>query len=295
MAEPRRLPNGRFAKVINVPEKRGKPFQKAGGGYVIIRTNAGAARMELAQVRSRMPADLLSAAEQRGANIQARMRGAALIQYNKASTGRFGRGINVRVSKSKEGDKDTTVLRVTAMNYREANFLTNIGGSGYFKRFPVGPYTIWASGARDASEIVNSELGIIGYRKPKIVQRLEGVGRLKVPRKGKFFSAARQPGRGGGESRTINNARGPIQAGDKQKDFFFYPIKVEHPGFGRDFISEIAQEEGAAFVNVAKGMVTAAHSGIKSDSVMVVSREIPISALKITSSRGSITSRGSFS
>jgi hypothetical protein len=125
----------------------------------------------------------------------------------------------------------------------------------------------------------------------KRVARLAGVGRLKVPRSQAFFTSARKPGRGGGESRIINDVLGPADPGDLKSAFFFYPLKVEHPGFRRDVISDIAREQGAAFIAESRGVVsrTLGGRGVGEDTNdMVVSDEIPLTRIGLVVSGGPV-------
>lgn len=269
----------------------GVGFHNSRGGRLQIRTNAGAAANAVAKADAKISPGLLADAKKRAAEIQTRMQEAALIQYSKSGTGRFARGIHAKVSQSKQTNVSETVIRVTSVNYRESKFLTNIGDSGYFKiGYPIEPYTIWAKGAEGAAEEV--PIGVNPYTKTnyKRVSRLRGVGRLKVPRAGAFFVAARKPGRGGGESRFLRGLGAnvtPEQVASGTAGFF-YPLKVEHPGFKRDVISNIAQEEQEKFISGARGVVSRSFDDAVSD-------EIPLKAVGVSIGRSTGTSGRRFS
>jgi hypothetical protein len=206
-----------------------------------------------------------------------RLRAAVLGAYNKAATGRLGRGIFAKATKTgtPEGGIQT-VVRVTMFNYREANFLTNLGGRGYFQRFPVGPYRIFAQGVEGALALLapfRKRNTLRSSRKTLSIVREHGVGRLKVPRKSSFFTAGRSPGRGGAESRTIGDILGPA-GNDRASHFFFYPLWVNHPGFAEDVISQVALEEGARFTTETR------------DKVAAVSTDIPVARASVTFKSG---------
>jgi len=215
-------------------------------------------------------AKLIFADEQKRADeIQARMRSAAMAEYSKTGTGRFARGINARVINSgSPGEKIASMIRVTAINYRETRFLTDIGGGGYFKSYPVRPYRIFARGGLEGPRgKAGSKVDI------NFVRSTAGEHRLKVPRAGRFFEAFRK--HGGGESRRISDALGPMDPGDAMKAFFFYPLWVNHPGFRRDIISQIAIQEGAAYQDA---VVTIVEGEVRKTQMAGVSlsRNIPV-------------------
>lgn len=270
-----------------LPEKR-RRGTKAEGGLLIIRTNAAQVARDLGARRLAVQPNLLRNAKARAADIQARMQAAALVEYSKTGTGRFARGIKAQVSASTRGGRDETVIKVSSFNYREARFLTNIGGGGYFKRFPVKEYDIWAKGARRHGEELEAGKNTKAVKRLRQIKQLPGVGRLKVPRRHAFFTASRKPGRGGGESRVISDIIGPIEVGDKLGGFFFYPVVVTHPGFRRDVISDIARDEGAKFVFETSEIVGSNLRGTREggDVDMVVSDEIPLTRIgRVMSSR----------
>lgn len=261
----RRLPNGRFARVITVPEAIGRAKPRAEGGNLVIqvRTNSKEIAAVARELRTRVGTTILSDADQRADAIQTRLRAAILGTYTKAATGRMSRGIFAKATKTgtPEGGIQT-VIRVTMFNYREANFITNLGGRGYFQRFPVGPYRIFAKGAEGVLDFVSSfrkKNTIRSGRQTIAIVKNIGVGRLKVPRKSTIFTASRQPGRGGGESRGVPD----MQIGERGANFF-YPLWVNHPGFPEDVISQVALEEGARFTAEIK------------DKVAAVSTDIPV-------------------
>lgn len=290
----RRLPNGRFARVVDIPERKRREGPKASGGAIIVRTNSHIARGQLEELRRRVPQTLLADAERRASAIQERIRKAMLIEYTQG-TGRAARGVFARVSKSKMGDSDQVVIRITNTNYREMNFLTNIGGSGYFKSFPVGPYRIFAKGAQERLERVNSATGEVSLVAKSTLRQVRGKikHRLKIPKEGVLIQGVRGPG--GSESRV---ARGiPVDAtlqNFQNVSQFFYPLWVNHPGFQRDVISEIALQEGAAYITeteelvrfahlqIAPGQFVSAEKGREPIANMAVSREIPINSITLT-------------
>ena len=243
-----------------------------------VRTNAPAVAAQAKEIRHRMPNIIAKDNEARAIEIQNTMRREAGLAYTKAATGRFSRGIFAKVAKSQEGDTSRSVIRITMVNYRESVFLTNIGGTGYFD-YPTGEYKIWAKGAREVASRINAKTQTEEYSKSSIMRakRVAGVGRLKVPRRGKFFTAARQPGRGGGESRIINDSAGPAAAGTAQRKLFFYPLVVTHPGFDRDPISEVAAIEIEKYKTQMQELVKMGHQPEpQTGQAGVVSREIPI-------------------
>jgi len=268
---------GRFVRVTTFADEfqtgRGR---KNMGGYVIINT-AGlrAAPDQLAQLNKVVGQAVLNDPDRRAAQIQARLRLATALAYNRSATGRVSRGIFAKVQKigTPDGKGVQTAIVVSMINYREVKFLTNLGGEGYFKRFPIQPYRIFAKGAEGLDDLSNPSTGITSKTSKKkaigLALSSEGVGRLKVPRGSAFFTSRRQQGRGGGESRFINNILGeadfktpdasfPNLTKDKQGEFFFYPLWVNHPGFPQDVISEVALQEGSTFTNEAVDAVVLA-------------------------------------
>lgn len=282
----RRLPNGRFAKFTQLPDPKTKASPKGAGGYVLVRTNSAEAARKLATIRLSRDPQLLRDSQDRAQFIEAKMRAAALAQYHKTGTGRFARSIRASVSQSTSGDRSETIIKVSAGNFRETKFLTNIGGAGFFRRFkyPVAPYDIWARGARRVAEETPVGVGVGTRSNLQRTMRNTRVGRLKVPRASAFFTSSRGS-RGGGERRVINDALGPMDQGDRAGAFFFYPIRVTHPGFERDVISDIAQEEGAQYITYMMNTVGRAYSG-SSDEVsnrgMAVIDEIPLTKVLFT-------------
>lgn len=283
---PRRLPNGRFAKVTVFPDANAKPAprQLGGGPYVQIRISGIQQTVGiLKEQRTRVGSKILSDPDQRAARIQQRLRVEVGAAYTRA-TGRIARGIYAKVTKTgKPGDKVSSVIRVTMINYREARFLTNIGGRGHFKEFPVPAYRIFAKGAEGSLEFLTpfrKSNSLKSTRRTISLIKQFGAGRLKVPRKSSFFTAARQPGRGGGESKEVGDVLGPAE-GDRSSHFFFYPLWVNHPGFRRDVISEVALDEGARFKTELPEAIGKAQQG------GFVSRDIPL--VKATFSGKSIS------
>jgi hypothetical protein len=254
-------------KVTVFPQVSFPSTKRSEGGNLVVqvRTNAKEVAEVAAALRTRVGSAILSDADQRAAFIQQKLRAAVLGAYTKAATGRMSRGIFATATKvgSPEGGVQT-VIRVTMFNYREANFITNLGGRGYFSRFPVGPYRIFAQGVEGTLSLLapmRKRNSIRSSRKTLSIVKEHGVGRLKVPRRSAFFSASRAPGRGGGESRNIGDILGPRE-GEPLGAFFFYPLWVNHPGFPEDVITQVALEEGARFTQEVPGEVAAVSANI---------------------------------
>src|SRR4249920_2803833 len=94
MANQRRLPNGRFAKVRILPDKLGPGRGgKNAGGYLVTNTAFGPAADAVHELNTRVSTALLSDPEQRAQELQGRLRGAAAAAYTRSATGRFARGI----------------------------------------------------------------------------------------------------------------------------------------------------------------------------------------------------------
>jgi hypothetical protein len=275
-------------------------------GVVRVRTNAHIAAKQAREIRRVVPLSLVQNAEDRARRIQERMRREMLMEYH-TGTGRAARGVFAKVSKSKQGDRQDIVIRVTTFNYREMNFITNLGNRGYFSAqpYPIAPYRIWAKGAEERFERINSATGERRLLKSKnsILQarRDKGVGRLKVPKEGTFFTSVK--GRGGVESRKLSGFPSDLTHENAQTNTgFFYPLWVDHPGFKRDVLSDIAREEGAKFVTETKEVVTFAHleiapgkfvstpKGSFESSTLAVIDEIPIHSIVMSNGRFSAIS-----
>lgn len=255
----RRLPNGRFAKFVQLPDsKKGRRRGPEGlGGQIIIQTNVGIAKDALKDLRQRVPAAMLADSQQRAARVQERLRTAVEVTYTKG-TGRVSRGIFAKVSKSTVEGKEEVALRITMRNYREVHFMTNLGGNGYFKSHPVKPYRIFAKGAQEIFERINSATGEVSYYNPKTGRlRSKVKHRLKVPRDTSFLDTVVGPG--GAESRVIRDILGPPDPGDALGAFYFYPLWVKHPGFPDDVISLVARDEGAAYITETEELIRFAH------------------------------------
>jgi hypothetical protein len=276
---PRNPSTGRFSKVTIIPQAGGPSPKRSYGGNlnIQVRSNAKEIVEVVSDLRTRVGSTIIADADQRAAVIQQRLRAAVLGAYNKASTGRLGRGIFAKALKTGTADGGVqTVIRVTMFNYREANFLTNLGGRGYFQRFPVGPYRIFAQGVEGALSLLapfRKKNSLRSSRKTLSIVKQHGVGRLKVPRRSSFFTAGRAQGRGGGESRIIGDTLGPA-GDDRASHFFFYPLWVNHPGFAEDVISAVALEEGARFTTEIR------------DRVAAVSTDIPVPVTSVTLKSG---------
>ena len=200
----------------------------------------------------------------------------------------MSRGIFAKAQKvGVAGGKVATVIRVTMFNYREARFLTNIGGGRDWHR---DPYTIFAKGVEggDLSTftnfLVNPHTGrrsMKHTRKQIGIIKAGGVSRLKVPAHGVTITAGRTPGAGGAESRFIEGTLAKAAHGE---EFFFYPLWVHHPGFPVDVISEVALQEGARFKQETISAVTLSHGQLKT-TTQVVDADIPIGNLGINLTR----------
>jgi len=281
----RRLPNGRFAKVTVLPDKLG-PGKKSGTGFVYINTQGlSKSKADLKRLDAQIAKTVLDDPEQRAAQIQQRLRLFAAIAYNKAATGRVSRGIFAKVQKvgTADGKGIQTGIVVSVVNYREVRFLTNLGGEGYFRHFPVQPYRIFAKGAEGLDDLRNPATGIRSKTSSRkaigVALGTEGVGRLKVPRGSAFFTSGRDQGRGGGEKRVINDMFGPADFSrhptmpnltkDPKGAFFFYPLWVNHPGFPADVISDVALQEGSSFTTEVTDKVLLATSQLAAGRVGV--------------------------
>ena len=246
--------------VIQHPDAAGKPKPRALGGQVIMQTRGlKNAQQQIKTAPRSIKTALEVTANERAQRLQSTLQQALAAEYSKSGTGRFARGIRVSVTTSASGSKSRTHLQIKAMTYRETKFLTNLGGIGRFKQFPVAPYRIYAKGAQVLADIFTSRTK--GRTLAKAINKLGGgkISRLKVPRSGNIISAGRQPGRGGGEQRFIR-ASGPQPPWAKTQ--FFYPLWVNHPGFRRDLLSELAISEGSQYMqDVVFGVAETVPSG----------------------------------
>lgn len=243
--------------VIERPAATPKTNPRAQGGYVIMRTSGLKQAQETAKaIPRRVKQSLEVHAEERAGRLQATLQAALTAEYSKSGTGRFARSIKVRVVKGtgRGGGPSTSLQIYQSQTYRENRFLTNLGNFKGFT-FPYGPYRIYAKGAQALADMSASEFGS-GRVLARHIRKAGGTARLKVPRSGRFFTAGRKPGRGGGESRFINDALGPMEPGDRLGSFFFYPLWVTHPGFRRDLLSEIAIREGSQYTREVVGGVS---------------------------------------
>lgn len=261
-----RLPNGRFARVIQLPPGNargiGKSVPQGMTGAVIVRTNAAAVAEQVRAIPPRVERSLFDAAEKQAERVQARLRAETRAGYNKASTGRFSRGLFAKATKIDGG----AAIRISMFNYRESRFLTNLGGKGAFQfGYPIPPYRIYAKNAEGIEVSINSARGsakLISHK--SAMRRLSlraNVGRLKVPREGNFFVAMRKPGRGGGESRILNDWAN-LDPTNPSNSGFFYPLWVDHPGFARDIVSEVVESENARIINEVTELVRYEHTNL---------------------------------
>lgn len=268
----RRLPNGRFARVIQLPPgvARGVERGPAGlTGRVIVRTNARQVAEGLQPIPQRVERDIFKTHQEQAQILQTELRTKAALAYKRASTGRFARGLSVHVQKVKKGAQ----LRVTMINYRESRFLTNLGDQGFFKfGYPVPEYRIYAKGAEGLDFSLNVRTGRVTARSGKLAMKRAGwygdVGRLKVPKKNVAMEAFRQEGRGGGESvRPVKigkkGSRTPFDFTRTHKSSaFFYPLWVDHPGFHEDVVSEVVEKAHAKIINQVTELVTYDHTDL---------------------------------
>lgn len=290
----RRLPNGRFAKVVNLPEPQRRPGPKGSGPVIIINTDAAIRKQDLSALRQRVPLHMLRDAEAMAQRVQLTIQTEMGLLYSRG-TGRAARGIRAKVARIKDGDKEGAGIKVTAINYREMRFITNLNGTGYFKflPYPVPPYTIYAKGAEDLDIDLDRKTG---HNRTKTyirsLLRRNDLGRLKVPRPTAFFTTVRR-GRGPAESRQIRDILGPPDPGDNASAFFFYPLWVNHPGFSRDVISDVVARERSLYAERTLQQVKASHAAAligKSAAQPAVIGEIPLPSLSVYLSRGRITS-----
>jgi len=283
----RRLPNGRFAKVIQLPagKARGLPKSSSGlGGAVIISTNAKQIADKLKVLPERTIKGLQSDAEKQAERVQARLRSETAVAYHRAATGRFSRGLYARVIKTDTG----AAIRISMINYRESRFLTNLGGLGEFSNrpYPIPPYRIYAKNARDVAIKINDK-GEVELRKGRQAMKqlrfIKGVGRLKVPRSNVIFEASRT--RGGGESRRpvevlTTGGVDPFDFSVEPKSgAFFYPLWVEHPGFERDVVSEVTASERERIISEMRERVQFEHESIGQSVLRGENIETDVSAI----------------
>lgn len=274
MAERRRV-NGRFAKIVDLPPAGGPSIVRSQGGLVRMQTKGlEELRAGLQGIPQRVHARMGETAKERASRIQARLQAETAGAYVKAATGRFSRGLRASATQTTgNGGRARTVIRVTMINYRESQFLTNLAGGGYFKSYPVEPYRIFAEGVEGARDLISfgrrTNSLRSGRRAIALIKR-HGVGRLKVPRQTAFFESSRQPGRRRVETREIRDAIGPM-GNDPKSAFFFYPLWVNHPGFARDVVSDVVLDEGGQYINDQTQAVKSAHL---EDGLIGVSRDI---------------------
>jgi hypothetical protein len=190
--------------------------------------------------------------------LQARLQSAAAAEYRRAATGRFARGIRVRVIQKRSSGTQlgSALLQVYALQYRETQFLTNLGEGGYFDApNPVLEYPIFA---KKGTRVINGT----------VVQN-----RLRVPRRGliaefpdndkrkkevlyTIFGDPHERSRGGGaHSGALTFASGMTGRRGRQHGVvprnmvYFYPLHVNHPGFERDVVKEVVEDEAGKLRN----------------------------------------------
>ena len=173
-----------------------------------------------------------SVTESHAHTIQQTLRQETDFAYTKG-TGRFSRGIKTRVSHEITDDSVTSRIIVTLPGYRETRFLTDIGGSGKFKVFPVAGYYIFAKGVGrlfDAQAVGDSIKGAEAQRYVKLARK-RARSRLKVPVGHKTF-------------RLLSAAPAGKRLETKFEDTaFFYPLWVRHPGFPQDVVGDVLTRE----------------------------------------------------
>jgi hypothetical protein len=260
---------GTFVRVI--PEAKGPAVKPIGGGAVIVRTTGMKhLKTQVGRFNSAITEMTADAVRKLAPQLQQQIQEILLAAYQRSATGRFARSIRVNVVTSGDADKSKVALQIKAIPYRETRFLTNLGGIGRFKEFPVSPYRIYAKGAQNIVDQVTAGRGGEEAWFPNsrnAASRLKRLGakhRLKVPRRTSFFTAARRLGRGGGESRTISDPLGPDE-GEARGAFFFYPLWVNHPGFAADYLSDVAIAAGSTFQDEI--LTAVGQSGAKTSTI----------------------------
>ena len=193
--------------------------------------------------------------------------------YQLASTGRVARGWRWQVIKS---HSSSVTMRIHNLNYREMQYITNVGGGGHFKAFPVGKYDITAKpGSRlrvprreGAWELISGSRSRVQRAELRFVQKVLGrSGRYQA--KGKILKrwnykpqsgyisyfpggdkrrrellAPREYGTTGEYEAAMAEQHKPLieRKGDLLSTAFVYPQVVSHPGFEFDVISATIQQ-----------------------------------------------------
>lgn len=180
--------------------------------------------------------------------LRTALRSAATEAY-RSGTGRFARGLNVRVKIKRGGTtRDTqAIVEVMVPGYRESRFLTNLGNQGRFKEFPVAPYWIYARGATKLEVTHSFHEPLTGKNAAALRARLKRskrVGRLKIPLS-EIGLISRAPA--GKRKETILEPGFPLEPGMAASSQFVYPLQVHHPGFPRDVVSEVTYALGGEY------------------------------------------------
>jgi hypothetical protein len=174
-----------------------------------------------------------------GAKAVARLQAALNEKYvpgSRTATGRYARGIHYRTD-MKGSDVS---ISIWAYQYREAPYLTSLGGG----RFKKDPYKIFPRIGRIPPRPglpVTLKVPKFGYMsvKPKGRRRKEelkfSIGMYKKE-KGVWT-----------EVQTPFGGEMDSGAGDKQSNWFFYPEFVQHPGFDIDVPRQVLLEEAATW------------------------------------------------
>ena len=216
------------------------------------------AAAELDQRNTEWDTQIQQRAQAAGSNLQARLQAATAAAYHRSGTGRFSRGLRVRVIQKKSSGTTlgSATIQVYATDYRETQFLTNIGNAGYFEQFPVAEYMIFAKGGTRVlgGSIVTNRLRV--PRRTSLTQALLGNARLRASypnndrrRKevldtvfGDPHEASRGGGSGSGFVRFLGKTAGNAVP---RNQIYFYPLHVTHPGFERDVVAEVIEDQAA--------------------------------------------------
>jgi len=166
--------------------------------------------------------------------------------YYKAATGRFSRGLNTQVTIEKSGQGATATIRVSAIEYRENKFLSELFGG---LPPPNRPYLIFARGLDNPFDLIQDPIGAKSRR--RLARRLAGQAgshRLKVPVN--QYSTIVHPNQR--ESRVANPTSGTSFLKGSEPNTsqdFYYPLWVTHPGFERDVVLDVDTDEATSWMN----------------------------------------------
>lgn len=203
----------------------------------ITRIEANTARKEVAARSATFPESLDNRAKVIADNLEFRLKAAIRGAYTKAATGRFEQRLQVQAF-----NDGRARIQVILPSLRETKFLTNLGGSGRFKDFPVQSYYIFARGFKNLfADAVSDKKE--RRRIFKSTQKRGRGSRLKVPRRKQGYNLTLSHG---GLRRNITDALGALEP-DERSAGFVYVLWVRHPGFARDVVSEVVQAAGAGY------------------------------------------------